>query len=67
MVKKSEKEHKHIKQFHPDVTLLKSTHQEFLSEIERFDAGEEYINFNDFISEEAIDYTRQGNGVTYIV
>lgn len=60
--------HNHIEEFNPDVMPVKSAHRDFLSEIRKFDAGEGYKNFNDFIHEDgAIEYQNDGNGVTYIV
>lgn len=67
MEKENRKEHDYITYFNPDVMLLKSAYQDFLSEIEKFDAGEEYINFNEFVIDEAISYADEGNGVTYVV
>lgn len=59
--------HNHIAYFNPDVMLLESAHRDFLSEIEKFNAGNNYKNFNDFIIDDAIEYRDDGNGVTYIV
>lgn len=67
MEKENRKAHDYITYFNPDVMLLKSAYQDFLSEIEKFDAGEEYINFNEFVIDEAISYADEGNGVTYVV
>lgn len=39
-------------------------HQDLLSE---FCAGTGYDNFNDFVSEEAVEYANNGDGVTYLV
>lgn len=59
--------HNHIAYFNPDVMLIESAHQDFLSEIKEFDAGKGYENFNDFIVDEALEYKNSGDGVTYIV
>lgn len=67
MERKIEKVHKHIDSFNPDVMLAESAYQDFFSQIMLFDAGNNYINFNDFIKEEAIQYAKDGNGVTHIV
>ena len=67
MVKGIKKAHKHIKDFNPDVMLIESAHQDFLSEIKKFDAGKGYKNFNEFIVDDALEYRDNGNGVTYVV
>ena len=67
MAKENKKEHDYIAYFNPDVMLLESAYQDFLSEIKRFDAGEDYSNFNEFVIDDAISYANEGNGVTYIV
>ena len=67
LVKENKKVHDHIKYFNPDVTLLESAHQDFLTQIKKFNAGKDYQNFNDFIIDDAIDYRIEGNGVTYVV
>ena len=41
--------HEHIACFNPDVLSLEQSHQDFSSEMKRFDAGQGYENFNDFI------------------
>lgn len=56
MEKESKKEHKHIRYFNPDVTSLEQAHQDFSLETKKFNAGGRYENFNDFISDEAIEY-----------
>lgn len=69
MKKRNNKNHKHIDVFNPDVILLdESSYQDFSSEIQAFDAGMEYKNFNEFIQEkEAIEYRDCGDGVTYLI
>lgn len=67
MAKENKKEHEHIAYFNPDVMSLRQSHQDFSSEMKFFSAGEGYDNFNDFITEEAIDYENVGDGVTYVV
>lgn len=67
MTKENRKLHNHIDCFNPDVILLECAYQDFLSEIESFNAGPGYENFNDFISHEATQYKNDGNGVTYTV
>ena len=67
MVKKDKKEHEYITYFNPDVMPLKQAHQDFLAEMQLFNAGEDYKNFNDFIIAVAIDYKDAGDGVTYVV
>lgn len=59
--------HRHISNFNPDVVSLEQSHQDFSSEINFFNAGKEYANFNDFVKDEAIEYKNDGDGVTYIV
>lgn len=67
LAKENKKEHEHIAYFNPDVMSLRQSHQDFSSEMKFFSAGEGYDNFNDFITEEAIDYENVGDGVTYVV
>ena len=67
MKEKSKKEHIHINHFNPDVTSLEKAHQDFPLQIQKFNAGDEFENFNEFILEEAMEYTEEGNGVTYVV
>lgn len=68
MEKKSKKLHRHIEYFNPDVMSLEQAYQDFSSEMKRFNAGNSYENFNDFLVEkEAITYKDDGNGVTYVV
>lgn len=67
MERKSNKEHNHIAYFNPDVTSLEIAHQDFFSEMQLFNVGEGYENFNDFVQKEAIDYRDTGDGVTYVV
>lgn len=59
--------HEHIAYFNPDVMSLEQSHQDFSSEMKLFDAGQGYENFNDFMSEEAVEYKNAGDGVTYVV
>lgn len=59
--------HKHVAYFNPDVLSLEQSHQDFSSKMKAFHAGEGYENFNDFISEEASEYKKSGDGVTYVV
>lgn len=61
------KSHDHIDVLNPDVKTLRDSYQDFLFKIKQFDAGNGYQNFNEFISDEAIDYADDGNGVTYVV
>lgn len=67
METKSNKARIHIADFNPDVTSLKIAHQDFFNEMQSFDAGKAYINFNDFIRKEADDYKDAGNGTTHVV
>lgn len=67
MAKENKSRHDYIAYFNPDVMLLESAYQDFFSEIEKFYAGSEYSNFNEFIIDEAIDYAKTGDGVTYVV
>lgn len=67
MVEENKKVRNHIAYFNPDVMLIESAHQDFLSEIKEFDAGKGYENFNDFIIDEAMEYKNNGDGVTYVV
>ena len=59
--------HKHIMNFNPDVMLLEQAYQDYLYEIQKFNAGKGYENFNDFVVDEANDYKNIGDGVTYTV
>lgn len=59
--------HEHIAYFNPDVLSLEQSHQDFSSEMKLFNAGQGYENFNDFMSEEAVEYKDAGDGVTYVV
>lgn len=59
--------HEHIAYFNPDVMSLEQSHQDFSSEMKLFDAGQGYENFNDFMSEEVVEYKNAGDGVTYVV
>lgn len=51
-----------IETFNPDVNLLQDTHQDFLMKIRYFNAGRDYVNFNDFIAAEAVEYGTTGRG-----
>ena len=62
MEETNKKRHKYIKDFNPDVVLLTDSHQDF-----NFTAGPGYKNFDEFIQKEALDYTKRGAGVTYLV
>ncbi len=67
MAKENKVKHKQIAYFNPDVLLLEQSHQDFSSEMELFDAGNDYENFNEFINKEAVNYKNDGEGVTYVV
>lgn len=67
MEKENKKVHQHIKNFNPDVMSLRQSHQDFSSEMQLFDAGKGYESFNDFVTEEAVNYKEEGNGVTYVI
>ena len=57
--------HTYISKFNPDVVLVSEAHQDYLC---RFDAGDDYKNFNEFITEkEWRDALEKKDGVTYIV
>ena len=62
MREESKNKHKHIECFNPDVVILSDWHQDF-----SFNAGEEYRNFDEFVSKEAMEYAEDGDGVTYWV
>lgn len=64
MERKNNQTRQYIEYFNPDVTKLDCKHQDFF---DAFNAGEDYKNFNDFISDEAEEYKNDGNGVTYLV
>lgn len=66
-MEENKKVHNHIAYFNPDVMLIESAHQDFLSEIKEFNAGKGYENFNEFIVDEALEYKSNGDGVTYVV
>ena len=67
MQEENKKQHRHIDSFNPDVTSLEKAYQDYFVELKKFTAGEEYLNFNEFISEDAIEYQETGDGVSYIV
>lgn len=67
MINNDKKAHNYITHFNPDVMLLERAYQDFSLEINEFNAGCGYENFNDFIKNEAIQYKEDGNGVTYVV
>lgn len=67
MENKSKKEHRHIVYFNPDVTSLEKAHQDFSVELNKFNAGRAYENFNIFLNHEAQEYKNDGDGVTYVV
>ena len=65
MEKKNKNKREYLKDFNPDVSELSiCEHQDLLY---KFNAGDGYENFNDFISEEAYKYAKDGDGVTYVV
>lgn len=67
MAKENKVKYKQIAYFNPDVLLLEQSHQDFSSEMELFDAGNDYENFNELINKEAVNYKNDGEGVTYVV
>ena len=67
MPRKNNGMHEHIVNFSPDVTSLEVAHQDFFSELSRFNAGSSYANFNIFLVDEAEEYKNNGDGVTYVV
>lgn len=67
MEKKSEREHQHIEYFNPDILSLEQSYQDFSFEMQLFDAGDGYENFNEFMNRDASEYKKDGNGVTYVV
>ena len=65
MEKENKNKREYLKDFNPDVSELSiCEHQDLLH---KFNAGNGYENFNDFISEEAYNYAEKGDGVTYVV
>lgn len=66
-MEKNREIHKHIEYFNPDVEVYNSAHQDFLLKKVNFSAGAGYENFDDFLTDESLDYAEEGNGVTYIV
>lgn len=60
----NDREHTSIAYFNPDVEVYNKAHQDLLL---KFNAGDGYDNFNGFVSEEAIEYANNGDGVTYLV
>ncbi len=67
MTKEISYKYKSINYFNPDVLSYEKSHQDFYNKLQKFDAGIEYKNFNEFILKEADDYKNSGDGVTYIV
>ncbi|MBO5386697.1 MAG: hypothetical protein J6A59_00945 [Lachnospiraceae bacterium] len=59
--------HKHIEHFNPDVMLLEQAHQDFSTQLNKFNAGKENLTFTDFISKDAEEYRDDGNGASYVV
>ena len=64
MERKSYKEYIRIAEFNPDVTSLEIAHQDFLNQMQSFNAGAEYKSFKDFVLEEAEEYRDAGDGAT---
>lgn len=64
MASVNKREHIRIAYFNPDVEIYNKAHQDLLLE---FNAGKSYENFNDFVTQEAVDYADNGDGVTYLV
>lgn len=65
-MERNKNKRKYLENFNPGVCeLSKCKHQDFL--LRKFNAGEEFQQFNDFITNEAIEYAQDGNGVTYVV
>lgn len=62
MEKQNKNMRKYIDYFNPDVVVLSDAHQDLC-----FRAGKGYENFDEFIKEEALEYTENGDGVTYLV
>ena len=62
MEKRNRELRHHINAFNPDVVVLSDIHQDFY-----FKAGQGYENFDEFIAEEADEYAKNGDGVTYLV
>lgn len=62
MKEESKDMHKHIEYFNPDVVVLSDWHQDF-----SFNTGKGYENFDDFVTEEAVEYAENGDGVTYLI
>lgn len=61
----NKKERKYIETFSPDVVRLTAQYQ---GNLQLFNAGEEYLNFNEFLyNNEWEDFCQEKNGVTYIV
>ena len=50
MDKRNNEGRKYIMNFNPDVTSLEQAHQDFSLELEKFNAGVGFENFNDFIT-----------------
>ena len=67
MVRRNKEEYKYIEYFNPDVMPLKQAHQDFEIQMKRFNAGNGYENFNEFISDDALEYADVGDGATYVV
>lgn len=67
MEKENKKIREHIAYFNPDVMSIEQSHQDFLYEMNCFNAGVGYENFSDFITKEAGEYKIAGDGVTYVV
>ncbi|MBQ8802255.1 MAG: hypothetical protein IJZ53_01280 [Tyzzerella sp.] len=66
MKERNEDKRKYLENFNPDVCeLSKCEHQDFL--LSKFNAGESFQQFNEFLVEEALEYAEEGNGVTYVV
>lgn len=55
--------HKFIKHFNPDISVLNTECWDFFD----FNAGAGNENFNDFLTKDADKYRVDGNGVTYVI
>lgn len=59
-------ERKHIKHFNPEVRVLGYSFQDY-SLLEKFNAGDGYSNFNEFLKDDALDFRKDGEGVTHVI
>lgn len=64
---KNSNNYKHIHNFNPEILNVKTSFANYRDKILNFDAGEDYKNFNSFLTDDSLDLCDDGDGVTYLV